>query len=301
MRKVRLEIVVMTFFLSWVIYFVMQLRIIGSTISNVHDKTEFILREDKRIQSPSLVEKKNAIDCGCPHICDEISLSKSSTKISCRERIQFLMKRYHSLEEEACEAAGQSEPFQDTDEMKPCPIECNPQFCKDMVEKPILEIPVDDLPMPTFERYDGVVIATKVLWSNDKAMLKQMFCLLSAAYNRFVNYDLVVFTTLPWTVEEIEDLQMSVAPAKLKVVSEGPSLQEHIATMTEDEKSFLFHRCNVTKNEDITWFHRCHEEGSHLINNLGYSWQSEFRAYHIWTHAAIQEYKYMMWIDSDAM
>lgn len=294
----RLEIIVITFFLSWLTYFVILVNLIESSSNSIHDKTQWVL-EGKRVQFQSSVGKK--MDCGCPHICDEISLQKSSTKISCKERIQFLMKRYHSNEEEACEAAGQSEPFQDDDEMKPCPLECNPQFCKNMTKKPVLKIPLDDFPKPAFKRYDGVVIATKVLWPKDKDTLKQMFCLLSAAYNRFVNYDLVVFTTLPWTAQEIEDLQVSVAPAKLKVVLEGPSLEEHVASMTEDEKSFLFHRCNVTKDENISWFHRCHEEGSHLINNLGYSWQSEFRAYHIWNHEAIQEYKYMMWIDSDAM
>jgi hypothetical protein len=34
---------------------------------------------------------------------------------------------------------------------------------------------------------------------------------------------------------------------------------------------------------------------------LAYSWQSEFRAKHIWKHSALTKYKYMMWYDSDAM
>ena len=29
--------------------------------------------------------------------------------------------------------------------------------------------------------------------------------------------------------------------------------------------------------------------------------REEFRSYHIWTHEALRKYKYMMWIDSDAM
>ena len=67
-----------------------------------------------------------------------------------------------------------------------------------MKEKPKLDITGMDMNDPPFQRYEGVLIATKVLWSKDLPRLRQMFCLLNAAYNRHhVDYNLLVFTTLP--------------------------------------------------------------------------------------------------------
>jgi hypothetical protein len=248
-------------------------------------------------RTPQNVNEKKGIDCGCPHICDERALNKRTPRLICKKRIEWLMEKYNDTEEQACEAASESTPFADSD--LPCEIECNPKFCKTMIEKPKLDITGLEIPDPMYERYEGVVIATKVLHPIDIPTLKQMFCLLNAAYNRHVNYDLLVFTTLPWTREQIQDLELSVAPAKLTVAVEGPSLEEHLASMTLQERDFLERRCNVTKGEKLTWFHRCTEENSHLYNNLGYSWQSEFRAYHIWNHEALKPYKYMFWVDSE--
>eukprot|EP00558_Chaetoceros_sp_UNC1202_P002233 CAMPEP_0197259100 /NCGR_PEP_ID=MMETSP1429-20130617/83345_1 /TAXON_ID=49237 /ORGANISM="Chaetoceros sp., Strain UNC1202" /LENGTH=353 /DNA_ID=CAMNT_0042723299 /DNA_START=32 /DNA_END=1093 /DNA_ORIENTATION=- len=170
-----------------------------------------------------------------------------------------------------------------------------------MTSRPFMDVSNVDLHDPPLKKYDGVVIATKVLWSKDRHILKEMFCLLNAAYNRHVHYDLLVFTTEPWTEEEIHELAHVVSPAKLTVVVEGPSLEDHVASMDEQEIKFLYERCNVKADEKITWFHHCKEKDSHLVNNLGYAWQSEFRAYHIWNHDALKNYQYMMWIDSDAM
>ena len=228
---------------------------------------------------------KKPLDCGCPHVCDQQALYKRVPHVLCNERIQYMIDKYDISEEEACEASSEDEPFQNSD--KPCEIECNPKFCKDMKEKPKLDITGMDMNDPPFQRYEGVVIVTKVLWSKDLPRLKQMFCLLNAAYNRHVHYDLLVFTTLPWSEREIKELQEIASPAKLTVALEGPSLEDHIANMTMDEVQFLEKRCNVTHGEKLTWFHRCAEENSHLYNNLGYSWQAEFRAYHIWNHPAM--------------
>ncbi len=218
--------------------------------------------------------KKKEIDCGCPRACDKVALQKRTKKMVCKTRIEFLMQRYNSAELDACEAASEDEPFQDSD-VKPCEIECNPKFCKEMDGRPKMDISNIDVHDPPFQRHEGVVIATKVLWPKDLYVLKQMFCLLNAAYNRFVNYDLLVFTTMPWTDEEIADLQAHVGEAKLTVALEGPpTLEGHLANMTKDERAFLDERCNVTAKENITWFHRCQEGDSHLVNNLGYCWQS---------------------------
>jgi hypothetical protein len=245
-------------------------------------------------------KKKEEIDCGCPHVCDYRAINKRTPRLICQKRIEILMKTYNIPEENACEAASEDVPFQDSD--KPCEIECNPKFCKDMKERPKIDVSNMELHDPPFQRYEGVVIATKVLWPKNIPILKQMFCLLNAAYNRHVNYDVLVFTTLPWTDAQIADLQSVVAPAKLTVALEGPSsLEGYLEEMTKDERRFLEKRCNVTDGETLSWFHHCEEVDTHLKNNLGYAWQAEFRAYHIWKHEALKPYKYMFWMDSDAM
>jgi hypothetical protein len=191
-----------------------------------------------------------------------------------------------------------------------------------------------------FTRYDDVVIVTKVLFSKDLKNLKHCLCYLSHAYNDKRKYDIVVFTTLPWTEAEIAELRAVVAPANLIVALEAPPLEEQFAMMSPEEKQFHYKRCNVnvTAGEEIGWFHYCTEPGSNHYNNLAYSWQAEFRSYHIWTHPAIMKvslfsyifrflqycislssnfislmtsllkllrmnclkYKYMIWLDSDA-
>ena len=244
-------------------------------------------------------KEKKMIDCGCPKVCDERALNKRTATMVCKKRIKYLMEKYNSPEEEACEAASESEPFQDSD--KPCEMECNPKYCKDMQTPPKLDITGLEMPEPPFKKYPGVVIVTKVLWAKDAGTLKQMFCLLTAAYNRHVNYDILVFTTIPWPDDLIEELQDLVSPAEFTVAVEGPPLENHLESMTKDERDFLEKRCNVTEGETLTWFHRCEEKNSHLYNNVGYSWQSEFRAYHLWNHGALKGYEYMFWIDSDAM
>ena len=151
-----------------------------------------------------------------------------------------------------------------------------------------------------FTRYDGVAIVTKVLWDQDTEKLMQWVCMINHAYNDRMKYDFVIFTTMPWKPSDVERLQKVAYPAKLTVALEGPPLEEQIAAMTKTEKDFLYKRCSVGNNATISWFHHCTEPGSRHVTNLGYSWQAEFRAYHIWTHAALKDYKYMIWIDSDA-
>lgn len=156
---------------------------------------------------------------------------------------------------------------------------------------------------PPFKKHEGGVIVTKVLWSENTSTLKRMLCTITAAYNRFVNYDIVIFTTLPWDDNTVEELAKIVAPAKLIVSTEGPPLEQHLASMTNEEITFLEERCNVNKTagKNLTWFNYCTEKDIKGTNNLGYAWQAEFRAYHLWTHPLMMNYKYMIWVDSDAI
>jgi hypothetical protein len=94
-------------------------------------------------------------------------------------------------------------------------------------------------------RYDRVVVATKVLWPNDMPKLKQMLCLFTAAYNRHRNYDIVVFTTVPWTRRQVKELQAVVPDTKLVVVRDSPPLQDQLASMSPNEVDFLYKRCGV--------------------------------------------------------
>ncbi len=153
-----------------------------------------------------------------------------------------------------------------------------------------------------FEHYEGVVMVTKVLWPKDIPLLKQMICLFNAAYNhRAGYYDIVVFTTMSWTQEQIDELAAIAAPATLKVVKDSPDLDKVLAAMTEEEVNFLKDRCGCARNETLTWFHVCREEGYGSVANLGYAWQAVFRAYHLWTEEVLTPYKYMIWLDSDSL
>jgi hypothetical protein len=153
--------------------------------------------------------------------------------------------------------------------------------------------------LPNFQRYEGVVIVTKVLKGEDAEKVIRMLCFLQHGFNDRTKYDIVVFTTMPWNEEDIAKVQQVVAPAKLTVAVEGPPLEEQVAAMTPEEREFLYRRCNVAKDQNITWYNYCAEEGSNNVANLGYAWQAEFRSYHIWNHDAIKDYKYMMWFDSE--
>ena len=251
-------------------------------------------------------KKKEGIDCGCPKTCNKRALNKRNKQFVCIDRILHLMNKKNLPELEACEAASQlTYNYNDTENIdinKPCEYECHPKMCKNMTTTPTFQnITNIDLPKEKFIKYDNAVIVTKVLSDENTDLLIQMLCLLNAAYNRFVHRDIIVFTTIPWSQQHIERVQHIVHPAKLQVVLEGKSIQEHLDEMTVEEIEHLNKRCNVKEDENITWNHHCTEDNSEHVSSLGYAWQAEFRSYHIWTHEALKPYKYMMWIDADAM
>jgi len=152
-----------------------------------------------------------------------------------------------------------------------------------------------------FNWYSDVAIVTKVHWPNDLLMLQQMLCLFKAAYNRHLNYDIVVFTTIPWNETTTQQLADVVAPAHLEIVVDSAPLEDRLARLTGIQRRELFQRCDVKDNETLTWFHHCTEPTYGNKANLAYAWQSEFRARHLWTNPAMKKYRYMIWMDSDAM
>lgn len=123
----------------------------------------------------------------------------------------------------------------------------------------------------TFKRYDGVAIVTKVLSQEELQKLQQWACLIGHAYNDRMNYDIIVFTTIPWDDDSIRQLQKVVAPGKLSVVNEGPAtLDGFLADMTKDEIQFLRERCGIGNNatKTLTWNHHCHDYGTRHVSNL---------------------------------
>jgi hypothetical protein len=128
-----------------------------------------------------------------------------------------------------------------------------------------------------------------------------MLCLFTAAYNRHVNYDIVVFTTLEWERPARNQIQAVVPQTNLTFVVEGPPLHERINGLTASQRRYLFQRCHVPAGENITWAHVC-SDGPYQKRDtvLSYAWQSEFRASRIWNMPALRNYKYMLWLDTDA-
>lgn len=158
-----------------------------------------------------------------------------------------------------------------------------------------------------FTKHHGVVIGMKIHGPPHVPQLKQSLCLLNQAYNNRMNYDIVIFTTLPLADADTEHLKEMVHPASLIVVTDKQTLSDQVNAMSKNQKNVLFDRCNVTSRDELFWWTRCCEGSAKSKDTCGhympiaYSWQSEFRSKQIWTQKALEKYKYMMWYDSDAM
>lgn len=254
-------------------------------------------------------EAYSSYHCGCK-TCNyaEFANKNNGNGYSCKERVLYIMKRNHVGENKACMDAHSYNAY--CSEL--CTLDKCQNYTTNVTEenvslKYIMDTYGDRMHenQETFQRYEKVAIVSKVHWPNDLLLLKRMFCILKAAYNRYVNYDIVLFSTIPWDDAQVLELGKVVSPAKLTVAVDGPSLEEHLANMTDAEIDFLKKRCMIKEETgetvNITWMHHCSEpESSHVVN-LAYSWQAEFRSYHIWKHAALEPYKWMMWMDSDSV
>ena len=150
-----------------------------------------------------------------------------------------------------------------------------------------------------FEHQPNVVIACKIHGPEHVHELKQSFCLLHAAYNRRVLYDILLFSTLALSEEDTAALQLIVSPATLTVYTDEQSLHEQLAALTPSQQRTLLNRClNVSTIQDFTWQTLCVDD-IHTIP-IQYTWMSEFRSKQIWTLKPLKPYKYMMWFDSDS-
>jgi len=153
-----------------------------------------------------------------------------------------------------------------------------------------------------FERQPNVVIATKIHGPDFMAQLRQCFCLLKAAYNDRMRYDILVFTTIPLSDYDVTQLTEIVHPANLRIETDRLTLHDQLKAMTRLQRMHLKNRCKVNSTDELYWWTRCCEDGiTGTCMSLAYTWQSEFRAKHLWTHEALKPYKTMMWFDSDAM
>jgi hypothetical protein len=147
-------------------------------------------------------------------------------------------------------------------------------------------------PQHKFKRYDNVVIATKIHGPHQWFVLEQSLCLLHYAYNHRVQYDIVVFTTIPVPEEDIQSLNQLVSPANVSIVVDNRGLQNEIAALSKEEYNSFLRRCNVSSPENLTWFSDCPD-------HIAYNWQAEFRGLRLWHHPSIAKYSTMIWMDAD--
>ena len=151
-----------------------------------------------------------------------------------------------------------------------------------------------------FERQEGVVIATKIHAKNHINAIAQSLCLLHYAYNNRVLYDIIVFSTEDVSEAELAPVRELIKPAKLIFVVDNEGLHERVDSLEPAKKAGLLKRCNVTETKDLDWYMACDVDETGQLERLAYTWQAEFRSLHVWTHSALQPYKYMLWFDSDA-
>lgn len=126
-------------------------------------------------------------------------------------------------------------------------------------------------------------------------------CFLWMEDNHRMRYDVVVFSTLLLETALVDELREVAHPARLNSHSDlmGQSLLSRVQAMSAAQQADLFFRCNVSRPEQLDWFTSCCAIKSDCTR-LNYGWQAEFRASHVWSHPALDGYKYMLWLDADA-
>jgi hypothetical protein len=152
-----------------------------------------------------------------------------------------------------------------------------------------------------FERQERVVIATKIHGPNMRLMLEQMLCLLTKAYNGRMQYDVLIFTSEAFSEEEIKSVQAVGAPANVTIVKDNPGLQTMIEELAPNRKAKFLKRCGLKTPEEISkvdFYTNCNDPPLGP-QRLAYTWQCEFRSWHIWKRPELAPYKTMLWMDTD--
>jgi hypothetical protein len=260
-------------------------------------------------------------DCGCPGVCDAVGLSRRVANgldplaWSCASRIRLhLETKTNKTTKADAESGAQMAGACSAAALEgSCGPECDPQRCRGVREgseatsataTPLLNwtrVSKMEIPPEPFQKHEGrVVVATKVHSAMDLQRLQQMICLFTAAYNRHLNYDIVVFTTIPWRRWHLQELRAVAPQTHIRVVRDSVPLRDHFALMKPRELKFLVRRCGAASLQNLTWSNNCGEPGYPHETSLGYAWQAEFRSYHIWKTAVLAPYSYMMWIDADS-
>ena len=159
----------------------------------------------------------------------------------------------------------------------------------------------DTVEISEFTHHEGGVIVTKVHGPHQLSLFKQSMCLLHQAYNKKVQYNIVLFTTVQIMENEttLVDVRAMISPVKLDVVVDNDGIVNEIHKLSPIRRQNFLKRCNITSPEEITWDSECIEEGTD-VKRIAYNWQAEFRSWHIWHHEALRQYRYMLWIDTDA-
>jgi len=172
-----------------------------------------------------------------------------------------------------------------------------------------------------FVRYTDVVIATKIHdHGREWELLKQALCLFHHAYNHKMKYPIIIFSTIPIPLQKREELETLLSWSsslsddssshtilgiiEIQYYTDNPydgNLQQMIHAVSPVKKQNLFQNCNVTSSDQLTWRSKCvgTNQDYPLGRGLQYNWQAEFRALHVWYHAALTKYKTMLWLDSD--
>lgn len=178
------------------------------------------------------------------------------------------------------------------------------EIYKTFDDPPVIRPPVVHSSVQDFDpNLPGVVVVTKIQGPPHLRALRQMLCLFTKAYNDRAQRDIIVFTSEEIEPKEIQELRKLAASAKLEVVVDNPGLHEMIRSFSPEQQTKLLQRCRVKSISDLDWYSQCSEERSYTTlqnERLAYTWQAEFRALHLWNHPALQQYTYMMWLDSDA-
>jgi hypothetical protein len=160
----------------------------------------------------------------------------------------------------------------------------------------------EEIEIVDFEKQDKVVIAIKIHGPPYLTQLKQSLCLLTAAYNNRVQYDILLFHSEPLPEKDVQELHTIVHPARLLLEQDDKTLQQHLEGMDDEQTQRLLKRCNVNATHQLEWWTRCNEDGYKGADMpLRYNWQAEFRSKWIWYSKQLSNYRYMMWWDSDAM